>query len=77
MTDIEIALTDLGEVATRELAKEHKPRGLEDNKRIARLGGHAAKVAKEDIEKNLGKSIISSNNSLNYKYIENNEIESK
>lgn len=25
MTDIEIALTDLGEIATRELAKEHKP----------------------------------------------------
>ena len=29
MTDIEIALTDLGEIATRELAKEHKPFGLE------------------------------------------------
>lgn len=53
MTDIEIVLTDLGEVVTRELAKEHKPNGLNENKRIARLGGHAAKVAKDDIEKNL------------------------
>ena len=34
MTDIEVALTDLGEVATRELAKEHKPHGLEQNKKI-------------------------------------------
>ena len=34
MSDIEVALTDLGEIATRELAKEHKPYGLEQNKKI-------------------------------------------
>jgi hypothetical protein len=78
MTDIEVALTDLGEIATRELAKEHKPYGLEQNKKIAKMGGHAAKVAKDDIEKNLGKSVISNENTLNYKYIdENNQIENK
>lgn len=38
MSDIEVALTDLGEIATRELAKEHKPYGLEQNKRIAKMG---------------------------------------
>ena len=32
MTDIEVALTDLGEIVTRELAKEHKPFGLEQNR---------------------------------------------
>ena len=42
MTDIEVALTDLGEIATRELAKEHKPYGLKENRKIAKLGGHAA-----------------------------------
>lgn len=78
MTDIEVALTDLGEIATRELAKEHKPYGLEENKKIAQLGGHAAKVAREDIEKNLGKSIISNENSLNYEYIKDDkQIEMK
>ena len=39
MTDIEVALTDLGEIATRELAKKHKPYGLEQNKQIAKMGG--------------------------------------
>lgn len=34
MSDIEVALTDLGEIATRELAKEHKPYGLEQNKKM-------------------------------------------
>lgn len=78
MSDIEVALTDLGEIATRELAKEHKPYGLEQNKKIAKMGGHAAKVARDDIEKNLGRSVISSENALNYQYIdENKQIENK
>ena len=70
MTDIEIALTDLGEVATRELASEHKPYGLSQNKLIAKMGGHVVKVAKSDLEKNLGKSVITNNNNLKYKYID-------
>ena len=77
MTDIEVVLTDLGEIATRELAKEHKPYGLEQNKKIAKMGGHAAKVARDDIEKNLGKSVISNKNSLNYKYIDEKLLEDK
>ena len=52
MTDIEVALTNLGEVATRELTKEYKPYGLEQNKKIAKMGGHTAKVARDDLEKN-------------------------
>lgn len=77
MSDIEIALTDLSEIATRELAKEHKPYGLEQNKQVAKMGGHAAKVARDDIEKNLGKSVISNENELNYQYIDENKIENK
>ena len=74
MTDIEVALADLGEITTRELAKKHKPYGLEQNKIIAKLGGHASKVAREDIEKNLGQSILSDENILNSKYIKDREL---
>ena len=78
MSRIEELLTDLGEEATKELAKEHKPKGLEENKKIAKLGGHAAKSARDDLEKNLGKSVITTDNNLNYKYIdENKKIENK
>ena len=78
MSDIEVVLTDLGKVAARKFAKEHKPYGLEQNKKIAKMGGHVAKVAKDDIEKNLGKSVITKNNKLNYKYIDSQEkIENK
>ena len=72
MTDIEVALADLGEIATRELAKEHKPLGLEQNKIVAKMGGHAAKVARDDIEKKLGRSVVSKENALLYKYVEDN-----
>ena len=74
MTDLEVALTDLGEIATRELAKKHKPKGLKQNEKIAKMGGSAAKVARENIEKNLGESIISNKNSLNYEYIDEKKI---
>lgn len=70
MTDVEIALTNLGEIATREIAKEHKPYGLEQNRSIARKGGTIAKNAKESLEKETGKPVISKTNSLNYQYIE-------
>ena len=74
MSRLEVILTDLGEAATEELVKEHKPKGLEENKKMARLGGHAAKSARDDLEKNLGKRVITSENNLNYKYINNNKM---
>lgn len=75
MTDIEVALTDLGEIATRELAKEHKPYGLEENKKVAQMGGHVAKVARDDMEEKLGKTVISKKNSLNYQYVDTKELD--
>ena len=68
MTDIEVAFADLGEIATRELVKVRKPVGLEQNKEIAKIGGRTAKVARDELEKNLGISIISKENELPYKY---------
>ncbi len=78
MSRMEVILADLGEEATKELAKEHKPFGLKQNKQIAKLGGNTAKVAREDLEKKLGKSVITNENRLDYKYIDDKEkIENK
>lgn len=78
MTDIEVALTDLGEIATRELAKKHKPQGLKANRKIAKAGGEVAKTARDDLEQKLGESVISSNNQLDYQYLDGNKkLESK
>lgn len=77
MTDVEVALTNLGEIATRELAKKHKPYGLEQNKKIAKMGGNTAKVARIDLENKLNESVITSDNKLDYKYLDNAKIENK
>ena len=74
MSDIEVALADLGEIATRELAKEHKPHGLKQNKEIAIMGGNTAKVARIDLENKLKKPVITNKNSIIYKYIENDKL---
>lgn len=75
MTDIEVALTNLGEIATRELAQEHKPYGLKENIKIAKMGGNVAKVARDNLEEKLGKTVITKNNALNYKYLDDNKLD--
>ena len=75
MDNIEIILTDLSEETTKRLAEKHRPQGLEQNKEVARMGGHAAKVAREDIERNLGESVVTKQNRLNYEYKEKEQLE--
>ena len=77
MTNIEVALTDLGEIATRELVKEHKPYGLKENREMAKRGGRIAKNTRDDLEKELGRTVITKQNALNYKYIDSNKLDKK
>ena len=77
MDNMELILTDLSEEATKRLAAKKKPQGLKENIEVARIGGHVAKVAREDIEKNLGESIVTKENRLSYEYNDENKIESK
>ena len=77
MSDIEVTLADLGEIATREIAKKNKPQGLKENIKVAREGGSVAKNARVDLEKKIGESVITKNNALNYEYKEENLLENK
>ena len=73
MSDIEVLLADIGEITTRELAKKHKPYGLNENRKIAKAGGEVASNTRKDIEEKLGENVISKDNKLNYQYIDNNK----
>ncbi len=77
MDNLEVILTDLSEETAKRLAEKHKPQGLEQNKEVARMGGHAAKVAREDIEKSLGESVVTKQNRLNYEYKDVKQVETK
>ena len=39
MTDIEIVIADLGEITTRDIAKNERSYGLKENLKVARRGG--------------------------------------
>ena len=74
MSDIEVTLADLGELATREIAKKHNPQGLKENIEVAKRGGKIANNARVDLESEIGESVITKNNVLNYEYNEEEHL---
>lgn len=74
MSDVEVTLADLGEIATREIAKKKRVQGLNANIGIAKKGGRIAGDARLALENELGESVISNGNSLNYEYIQDKKI---
>ena len=60
MTNVELALNTLAEVATTELSRQRNPKGMFESQQAAQAGGKVAKNAREDLERQLGRSVISS-----------------
>ncbi len=69
MDNIELILTDLSEEATKQIALKQKPQGLQENIKVAKRGGGIAKQARDNLEKELGESVVTKNNKLNYEYV--------
>ena len=59
MTNIELVLNMLAEVTTTAISKQEQPETFNENKAVARRGGKVAKNARDDIEAQLGQSVIS------------------
>lgn len=74
MTDIEIALTNIGEIAARDIADSERPQGLKENMKVAARGGKVANDARVSYEKETKKSAISNKNALNYQYKDDNKL---
>lgn len=62
MTRMESALNTLAEVATTELSQKQNPSNFTENKTVAKRGGHVAKIARAELEKQLGRTVITSAN---------------
>ena len=78
MTDIEVALTNIGEIAARDIALTEHPTGLKENLKVASRGGSVAKGARDLYEKETKRCAISKENALNYKYIDDvKKVENK
>ena len=66
MTIIELALNTLAEASTTEISRKEKPKTLKGNKEVARKGGNVAKVARANLEEQLGRSVVTSQKASDY-----------
>lgn len=73
MTNLEMALNTLAEASASALSKQRDPKGFDDQKQVAMDGGSVARVARNQLESQLGRTIISSAKASDYLSLENND----
>lgn len=64
MDDLELIFTMLGERVTTEISQQEKPDTFQKNKTVARRGGRVAGIAREETEKEIGRSVVTPKNFL-------------
>ena len=75
MTNIELALNTLAEASTTEISKSKNPKGFNQNAATAKSGGSVAKAARQQLESQLGRSVISSEKAKDYLPLQNESNE--
>ena len=66
MTNVELALNTLAEVATTEYSRQSNPQSMAESQRIAKEGGEVAREARETMERRLGRCVVSSERASDY-----------
>ena len=66
MTNIELALNTLAEVATTEYSRQSNPQTMAESQRIAQEGGSVARDARQTMERRLGRSVVSPERASDY-----------
>ena len=64
MSEAELIFTALAELSTRQIAEAHQATGLHENKAVALVGGRIAKQARQQLEQQTRRSVITSDNYL-------------
>lgn len=78
MTNVELALNTLAEVATTEIARQRQTQGMRESRQAAQAGGQIAKNTRDDLERQLGRTVISSERASDYiKPIESKDAEAQ
>ena len=66
MTNMELLLNALAEETATEISKQRNPEGLSENAGVAKEGAEVAKSARQDVEKRLGRSVVSSEKAIDH-----------
>ena len=72
MTSTELILNMLAEASTKDISQANNPKTFNQSKTIAKQGGNVAKVAREELERQTGKSVISSDNAATLRRLTKN-----
>lgn len=70
MTNAELVITMLGELATTEISKSENPEGFDESKLVAKRGGDIAGNARRELEANTGKKVVSKKTAKNPKLLD-------
>jgi len=70
MTNLELVLNMLAEASSTEFSKAENPKGLDESKEVVKRGGGVAGEARENIESQLGRSVLSKKNAKNPKLLD-------
>lgn len=76
MSTMEIVLNMLAEATTTELSKAHQPEGFSESQKIAHRGGSYAGQVRQDIEKDTGRPVITSQSAAQLNAVVADMIES-
>ena len=72
MTSTELILNMLAEASTKDISQANNPNTFNQSMTIAKQGGNVAKVAREELERQTGKSVISSDNAATLRRLTQN-----
>ena len=75
MTDLELVLTMLAEASTTDISKTAKPQTFEENKQVAKRGGKVAGIARQALEAETGKPVITEKNAVNFQQLVTDVVE--
>ena len=75
MTDLELVLTMLAEASTTDISKTAKPQTFEENKQVAKRGGKGAGIARQALEAETGKPVITEKNAFDFQQLVTDVVE--
>ena len=75
MTDLELVLTMLAEASTTDISKTAKPQTFEENKQVAKRGGKVAGIARQELEAETGKPVITEKNAFDFQQLVTDIVE--
>ena len=75
MTDLELVLTMLAEASTTDISKTAKPQTFEENKQVAKRGGKVAGIARQALEAETGKPVITEKNAFDFQQLVTDVVE--